>query len=433
MPQSDRQATPRRRLPIGTEIQPSGGVHFRVWAARGEVRSPSSCASPVPTSHWSGFHWKPKATATSPVSRQPPRPAAAMAFAWTTTSSSFRTRRRAGSPTARTDCRKSSIPRPSSGTIKHWRGVPTGGPGDLRIAPRHVHARGNLRRGDREVAVARRVGVTMVEVMPVAEFAGEFGWGYDGVEPVRADPAVRHARRFSPLCRRSASPGPGRDARRGLQPLRPGGQLPGAVFRRLPVAAPRNRLGRRDQFRRQELCSGARVLLGQRRLLDRRVSRRRSAAGRRACDHRRLAGAHSGGHRPSRAQGGRRPAIAGDRRERTPAVLRHAARRAGRLRAGRRLERRLSPCRPAWPPPGTPSTTLATIAARRRSSSRWSSGATCTKDNGTRGSSEFRGTPGLDLDGAQFVTFLQNHDQVGNSPWQLPPAQLDLARAGIGR
>ena len=36
----------------------------------------------------------------------------------------------------------------------------------------------------------------------------------------------------------------------------------------------------------------------------------------------------------------------------------------------------------------------------------------------------FRGTPGLDLDGACFTTFLQNHDQVGNSPGSCRQHQL---------
>ena len=33
--------------------------------------------------------------------------------------------------------------------------------------------------------------------MPVAEFPGRFGWGYDGVEPLRPDAALRHARTTS--------------------------------------------------------------------------------------------------------------------------------------------------------------------------------------------------------------------------------------------
>ncbi|HYP08136.1 MAG TPA: alpha-amylase family glycosyl hydrolase, partial [Bryobacteraceae bacterium] len=34
----------------------------------------------------------------------------------------------------------------------------------------------------RELPAIARTGITVLEVMPVAEFAGEFGWGYDGVQ-----------------------------------------------------------------------------------------------------------------------------------------------------------------------------------------------------------------------------------------------------------
>ncbi|HEV3139252.1 MAG TPA: alpha-amylase family glycosyl hydrolase, partial [Vicinamibacterales bacterium] len=34
-----------------------------------------------------------------------------------------------------------------------------------------------------ELRELARIGITMIEVMPVAEFDGRFGWGYDGVDP----------------------------------------------------------------------------------------------------------------------------------------------------------------------------------------------------------------------------------------------------------
>src|SRR5207249_10562675 len=33
-----------------------------------------------------------------------------------------------------------------------------------------------------ELGELARVGITMIEVMPVSEFDGRFGWGYDGVD-----------------------------------------------------------------------------------------------------------------------------------------------------------------------------------------------------------------------------------------------------------
>ena len=52
----------------------------------------------------------------------------------------------------------------------------------LRAARRHVHAGGHVRRGDRRTCRrSRELGVTAIELMPVAEFPGRHGWGYDGV------------------------------------------------------------------------------------------------------------------------------------------------------------------------------------------------------------------------------------------------------------
>lgn len=41
---------------------------------------------------------------------------------------------------------------------------------------------GTYRAAARELAELARLGVTTLELMPVAEYAGEFGWGYDGVD-----------------------------------------------------------------------------------------------------------------------------------------------------------------------------------------------------------------------------------------------------------
>ena len=48
------------------------------------------------------------------------------------------------------------------------------------------------------------LGITHVELMPVAEFPGDRGWGYDGVAPVRAAPCLRRPRRAQAPGRRAA-------------------------------------------------------------------------------------------------------------------------------------------------------------------------------------------------------------------------------------
>ena len=70
------------------------------------------------------------------------------------------------SPTARTACRRSSIPARSPGPTRDWRGVAVHGPGDLRAARRDVHGRGDLRGRGARAAAAARLGITVVELMP---------------------------------------------------------------------------------------------------------------------------------------------------------------------------------------------------------------------------------------------------------------------------
>ena len=73
------------------------------------------------------------------------------------------------------------------------------------------------------------LGVTAIELMPVAQFAGDRNWGYDGVYPYAVQNSYGGPRALQAVCRRRPSGRPGRDPRRGLQPLRLGGKLPAAI------------------------------------------------------------------------------------------------------------------------------------------------------------------------------------------------------------
>ena len=60
-------------------------------------------------------------------------------------------------------------------------------------------AEGTYAAAARELPALRDLGVTVVELMPVAEFAGAFGWGYDGVDlwaPTRVYGTPDDLRRF---------------------------------------------------------------------------------------------------------------------------------------------------------------------------------------------------------------------------------------------
>ena len=77
-----------------------------------------------------------------------------------------------------------------------WRGMPS-----MRQVIYELHVgtftpRGHVARPRERAAVSRAtLGITTIELMPVDEFAGAHGWGYDGVNLFAPHHALRHARR----------------------------------------------------------------------------------------------------------------------------------------------------------------------------------------------------------------------------------------------
>ncbi|MEP6709990.1 MAG: malto-oligosyltrehalose trehalohydrolase [Verrucomicrobiota bacterium] len=67
-------------------------------------------------------------------------------------------------------------------TDQEWKGVEL--PGQI-IYEMHIGtftAEGTWAAAAKQLPELARIGITVIEVMPIADFAGEFGWGYDGVD-----------------------------------------------------------------------------------------------------------------------------------------------------------------------------------------------------------------------------------------------------------
>jgi maltooligosyltrehalose trehalohydrolase len=166
---------PQRRRPVGAEPCADGGTHFRVWAPHARtvdvLSEPETVVelSPEPTGYFAGcvttagpgtryrYRLDRHVTCADPASRSQPEgvhgPSEVVdptAFAW---------------------------------SDADWRGV---GPAGQVIYELHV---GTFTRDGTWAAAAHELpelaaaGVTVIELMPVAEFPGRFGWGYDGVFP----------------------------------------------------------------------------------------------------------------------------------------------------------------------------------------------------------------------------------------------------------
>ena len=138
-------------------------------------------------------------------------------------------RRRDSSRTACTARRRSSIPAPSRGPTT------AGAAAAPAIASSTSCTSARSRRKERSPAprrgstTLRDLGVTAIEIMPVADFPGARNWGYDGVCLFAPSRAYGHPDDLRRARRSRARARPGGRPRRRLQPPRARGRLPAGV------------------------------------------------------------------------------------------------------------------------------------------------------------------------------------------------------------
>src|SRR5919107_1486714 len=166
-----------RRLPVGAEVLPGGGVHFRVWApGRSRVEVVLEGAGdgaafrlePEEDGYFSAlveragegalyrfrldgdeYLYPDPASRFQPLGPHgPSRVVDASSFEW---------------------------------TDKDWRGAALKGQVVYELHVGAFTREGTLAAAAAELKELASLGVTCVELMPVAEFPGRFGWGYDGV------------------------------------------------------------------------------------------------------------------------------------------------------------------------------------------------------------------------------------------------------------
>jgi maltooligosyltrehalose trehalohydrolase len=161
-----------RRFPIGAEPRAEGSAHFRVWAPRrrtvevliGDTASP---LSREPDGHHSGL-----------VAGAPPgtlyRYRLDGGDAFPDPASRFQPEGPHG---------PSQVVDPSrfAWTDTEWKGCTLCGQVIYELHIGTFTQEGTFAAAQRELCELAGLGITMIEVMPVADFPGRFGWGYDGV------------------------------------------------------------------------------------------------------------------------------------------------------------------------------------------------------------------------------------------------------------
>src|SRR6266550_2103864 len=168
-------STGRRRLPIGAEALPEGGVDFRVWAPRcRELAVEIENLRPIPLSAEAGGYFSTQVAEARPGMRYRFRPDNSDQ-AYPDPASHFQPEGPHG-PSEIIDSRVFRW------TDAEWRGRRRD---ELVIYEMHIGTftpDGNWQAAVGELPALAELGITCLELMPVADFPGQFGWGYDGVD-----------------------------------------------------------------------------------------------------------------------------------------------------------------------------------------------------------------------------------------------------------
>jgi maltooligosyltrehalose trehalohydrolase len=180
---------------VGAEVQPGGGVHFRVWApARRQVEvvleawlagSPPPAAPPV---------GPPPATRTLGALALAPEPGGYFSGLLPAAAADDLYRLRLDGGELYPDPASRFQPAGPHGPSQvidpaayrwadgHWHGVAERGRVLYEMHVGTFTRAGTWAAAAEELGELAALGVTVLEVMPVADFPGRFGWGYDGVD-----------------------------------------------------------------------------------------------------------------------------------------------------------------------------------------------------------------------------------------------------------
>jgi len=173
----------RRRLPIGAEVIPAKGVHFRVWAPKRKKIEVVLEKGPHGTAPGAG----------AAIELQSEKNGYFSGLAADADEGSYYRFRLDGKNLLFPDPASRFQPNGPSGaslvvspesyqwTDQDWAGIDMAG---QVIYETHIGTftqEGTWEAAARELAELKDLGVTLLEIMPVADFPGRFGWGYDGV------------------------------------------------------------------------------------------------------------------------------------------------------------------------------------------------------------------------------------------------------------
>lgn len=174
-----------RRYPIGAELVGEGRGHFRIWAPKAERLEVAM------EGEWEGRRGPEAPPTFSELDREPDGYFSGTVEARAGTLYRFRLN---GEGNLYPDPASRFQPEGPHGpscvvdpaefkwTDRRWPGIKMPGQVMYEMHVGTFTPEGTWRAAAGELKELARIGITVVEMMPVADFPGEFGWGYDGVD-----------------------------------------------------------------------------------------------------------------------------------------------------------------------------------------------------------------------------------------------------------
>ncbi|HSF34396.1 MAG TPA: malto-oligosyltrehalose trehalohydrolase [Candidatus Tectomicrobia bacterium] len=178
----DRKIVEGRRLPVGAEVLAKGGVHFRVWASgcqrvsvviEASLDSGADDLSIALTPEGNGY-----------FAAVVPSAGAGMCYRYRLDDSETLYPDPASRYQPHGPHGPSQVIDPNAfqWTDKAWPGVQLEGQVIYEMHLGTFTREGTWEAARHELRELADAGITMLEIMPVAEFVGRYGWGYDGVD-----------------------------------------------------------------------------------------------------------------------------------------------------------------------------------------------------------------------------------------------------------
>ncbi|HTQ40362.1 MAG TPA: malto-oligosyltrehalose trehalohydrolase [Pirellulales bacterium] len=176
-----RQDRIPRRLPIGAECLPQGGVHFRVWAPKPRQVQLVLMPNDSPGAGAQHFPMHAEGEGYFSLACDQAKPGMLYGYRLDDFPKIFSDPASRFQPQGTVGMSQIIDPRAFAWTDQCWTGLEPSGQVLYELHVGTFTAEGTFAAAARQLPELARVGITTIEVMPVAEFSGSFGWGYDGV------------------------------------------------------------------------------------------------------------------------------------------------------------------------------------------------------------------------------------------------------------